>query len=256
MSEDESKTDSDMDYTGTLKGLISGIMAQVNELMNEIETVHLTIMEQALNHISDQSLILTFGRSRCVESFFVAAAKNQKRSFQVLVAESAPYYGGQEMAKRLAAKGIDVTVIADSAVFAMMPRVDKVVLPTHAVMANGGLIAPSGGHMLALAAQEHSVPVVCVTGLFKLCPLYPHDLNAFNELRSPASVLSYFDTTNRTRLREDAEVLNPAYDFVPPELIALYVTNNGGYQPSYIYRLLAEFYHPSDYSLDQGPPGL
>ena len=160
---------------------------QVNELKDELETSHDTIMDQAANHISDQSLILTFGSSRSVEKFFIAAAKGQTkgqgRKFQVIVAESAPYYGGQEMAARLAEKGVDVTVIADAAAFALMPRVDKVFLPTHAVMANGGLIAPSGGHMLALAAQEHSVPVVCITGLFKLCPLYPHNLDAFNELR-------------------------------------------------------------------------
>jgi len=35
-------------------------------------------------------------------------------------------------------------------------------------------------------------------------------------------------------------------DYVPPELVDLYVTNIGGFQPSYIYRLLNEFYHPDD----------
>lgn len=29
--------------------------------------------------------------------------------------------------------------------------------------------------MIALAAKELSVPVVCVTGLFKLAPVYRHD---------------------------------------------------------------------------------
>ena len=182
-----SPTEEFVDYTRNLKGLLPNIMTQVNELKDELETSHETIMDQAANHISDQSLILTFGSSRSVEKFFIAAAKGQTkgqgRKFQVIVAESAPYYGGQEMAARLAEKGVDVTVIADAAAFALMPRVDKVFLPTHAVLANGGLIAPSGGHMLALAAQEHSVPVVCITGLFKLCPLYPHNLDAFNELR-------------------------------------------------------------------------
>ena len=49
-------------------------------------------------------------------------------------------------------------------------------------------------------------------------------------------------------------MLNPAYDYVPPELLDLYITNNtttttGGHQPSYIYRLLTEYYHPADYTL-------
>jgi translation initiation factor eIF-2B subunit beta len=48
--------------------------------------------------------------------------------------------------------GINTTLIPDAAVFALMSRVDKVIIGTHAVMANGGLVAPSGAYMIALAA--------------------------------------------------------------------------------------------------------
>lgn len=44
----------------------------------------------------------------------------------------------------------------------------QVILSTHAVVANGGLIALNGSHAVALAAKDLSVPVVCVTGLFKV----------------------------------------------------------------------------------------
>ena len=43
---------------------------------------------------------------------------------------------------------------------------------------------------------------------------------------------------------------NPMFDYVPPELISLFVTDTGGYTPSYIYRLLAEYYTREDYDLD------
>jgi translation initiation factor eIF-2B subunit beta len=43
--------------------------------------------------------------------------------------------------------------------------------------------------------------------------------------------------------------INPAWDYVPPELVSLYITNSGGHNPSYIYRLLAEYYHPEDMDL-------
>lgn len=42
------------------------------------------------------------------------------------------------------------------------------------------------------------------------------------------------------------QVLNPAYDYIPPNLVDLYVTNQGGLQPSYIYRQLADYYHRDD----------
>ena len=47
-------------------------------------------------------------------------------------------FQGQELAVSLAKSGIETTVINDSAVFAMMSRVNKVLIGTHTVMANGG----------------------------------------------------------------------------------------------------------------------
>ena len=44
---------------------------------------------------------------------------------------------------------------------------------------------------------------------------------------------------------------NPAFDYVPPELISLFVTDTGGYTPSYVYRLLAEYYTREDYGLSR-----
>ena len=113
------------DYTLPLKGVMSSIMGSVNELLEELESVHDAISDQAEDHIPDGAKILTFGKSRSVELFIRAAAK-KKRTFQVIVCESAPYYGGHDMAKCLCDAGIDVTVIQDAAVFAVMPLVDKV----------------------------------------------------------------------------------------------------------------------------------
>lgn len=41
----------------------------------------------------------------------------------------------------------------------MMSRVNKVIIGTHTVMANGGLRAACGAHTLAMAAKHYSVPV-------------------------------------------------------------------------------------------------
>ena len=44
------------------------------------------------------------------------------------MAEGAPRHGGQELARRLAQAGLHTTLIPDSAIFAMMARVNKVLL--------------------------------------------------------------------------------------------------------------------------------
>lgn len=70
-------------------------------------------------------------------------------------------------------------------------------------MANGGLIAQSGTHMIALAAKYYNVPFVVCTGLlllllfikyiglYKLSPLYPFDQDTYNDVKSPAAVLKF-----------------------------------------------------------------
>ena len=79
---------------------------------------------QALEHIHANEVILTVGRSKTVEAFLKNAAKERK--FQVIVAECGPYYQGQAMAASLAKAKIQTTVITDSAIFAIMSRVNKV----------------------------------------------------------------------------------------------------------------------------------
>jgi translation initiation factor eIF-2B subunit beta len=43
----------------------------------------------------------------------------------------------------------------------------------------------------------------------------------------------------------------PAVDYIDPECIDLLITDTGGYTPSYIYRLLAEYYSREDYALSK-----
>ncbi|XP_047159133.1 probable translation initiation factor eIF-2B subunit beta [Vigna umbellata] len=77
-------------------------------------------------------------------------------------------YQGHILAKELAARGLQTTVISDSAVFALISRVNMVIVGAHAVMANGGVIAPVGLNMVALAAQRHAVPFVVLAGSHKV----------------------------------------------------------------------------------------
>lgn len=64
------------------------------------------------------------------------------------------------------------------------------------MLANGGLVAGTGAHALALAAKQHEVPFVVCTGLYKLCPLYPtFGQDSFNNLDSPNAILTFGEGT-------------------------------------------------------------
>lgn len=185
----------------------------------------------------------------------------------------------------------------------MMARVNKVIVGAHGVMANGGLITTAGCHLLALAAEHASVPLVACAGLYKLTPLFPSGPESFNMLLSPQPMVQYEEGLS------GVHVPNPAYDYVPPELVSLLITNrsplrvrdplvtlhpstlpppfthpappgtlspppftfhllpsinphrlpstilrSGPSHASYIYRLLAEYYHQEDYVLEDVAP--
>ncbi|KAL5719988.1 hypothetical protein ACHQM5_012704 [Ranunculus cassubicifolius] len=248
-SEGKSKS---ADRNSRVRKLKHEVIEAVNQLLQEIDTCHELIAEQAVEHIHQNEVILTLGRSRTVMEF-LCAAKEKKRSFRVFVAEGAPRYQGHILAKELVARGLQTTVITDSAVFAMISRVNMVIVGAHAIMANGGVIAPVGLNMVALAAQRHAVPFVVVAGSHKLCPLYPHNPEVLlNDLRSPSELLDFgefsdcmdFGSGNGSPL---IHVVNPAFDYVPPKLVSLFITDTGGHNPSYMYRLIADYYSADDF---------
>uniref|UniRef100_A0A3B5L888 Translation initiation factor eIF2B subunit beta n=1 Tax=Xiphophorus couchianus TaxID=32473 RepID=A0A3B5L888_9TELE len=214
--------------------LKANVIEAINELLTELEGTTDNISMQALEHIHSNEVIMTIGRSRTVEAFLRDAAR--KRKFHVIVAECAPFCQGHEMATNLSKAGIETTVIADAAIFAVMSRVNKVIIGTQTVLANGGLRAVNGTHTLALAAKHHSTPLIVCAPMFKL---------------SPQSSLSLKVHPHQFTLQilSKVNVHCPVFDYVPPELITLFISNIGGHAPSYIYRLMSELYHPEDHEL-------
>ncbi|KAJ2413599.1 GCD complex subunit gcd7 [Coemansia sp. RSA 2530] len=217
--------------------LKSLVIQEINDYIVELEKTEEEIADNAREHIHSNEIILTCGRSATVEQFLKHAASKVK--IHVIVAECAPAYDGHEQARALAGPNIDVVVVADAAVFAIMSRVNKVILGAHAVLANGGLVAASGSHTIAAAARHHSTQVVVCAGLYKYSPMFPFDDDRFNTLVSPDTVLAY----GNGDLVDAVDVCNPRYDYVPPELVDILVDHTGGHLPSYLYRLLQENYN-------------
>lgn len=222
------------------------VLQELDSLKEELAVVYKDISKQARDHIHANEVILTYGHSSSVEGFLKQAAAY--RTFEVVVAEGLPEGTGRYMADRLSKAGIKTTLIPDSAVFAIMPRINKVLSGVHCVMANGVLLAITGTHLLALAARHYSVPFVVLTGLYKLCPLYPYpsDMDMYCNFGSPADTLSFRELSYDQNPR--VKVPSPLYEYVPAELVTLYISEQA-HNPSFLHRLLSEYYHPEDYEL-------
>jgi len=142
-----------------------------------------------------------------------------------------------------------VTVIDDTAAFSVMSRVHKVIIGTHTILANGGLKAIAGCHPVLLAAKYYNVPVriiqtssyarvryfihvikcsfgfqvIVLAPLYKLSPEYPlsNNVKITNRFVSPELLVEFQDLLTM----EDAHIYAPVFDYVPPELITLFIFN-------------------------------
>lgn len=101
----------------------------------------------------------------CVKlQWFLYFSSPHAAAAQVVVAEGAPYLEGLTMAQQLQSAGIATLVIPDVSIFALMARVNKVLIGAQAVLATGGILGPSGSKLVAQAAKHYRVPFIVVTG--------------------------------------------------------------------------------------------
>ena len=224
----------------SVKDLRAEVINGIEEIIDELDQVDDQIAAYALEHIHSNEIILTYTSSVTIQKFLLKAAT--KRKFTVIHAEAFPnnhqathatVVGAQQnpdseddmsaevFQKPLIAAGITVILIPDAAVFALMSRVNKVILGTHVVLANGGLVAAAGAKTIAKAARMHRTPVVVVTGVYKLSPIYPFDFDSLIEYGDASKVFGYEDGD----LVDKVDVENPLFDYVPAELVDLYITN-------------------------------
>ncbi|OCB84124.1 eukaryotic translation initiation factor 2B beta subunit [Sanghuangporus baumii] len=209
------------------QGLKPVLMEAIQDVLDELETVYDNVSKGAKDHIHSDEIILTIGKSKTVESYLKAAA--HYRNFTVIVAETCPSFSGHEMARGLSSAGISTVLVPDSSIYAIMSRVNKVILGAHAILANGGMFAVTGSLLVATAARAHSTPVVICAGQFKLTPLWNvyHQYGAL-DFADPSSVLGFDEGS----LVDKVDVINPYYDYVAPELFDVYITNElGGFFP-------------------------
>lgn len=216
------------------------IIEGIQELIDEIENVDDTIMGMSVEMIHENEILLTpSSGSRTVLEFLLRAVR-QKRNFTVLVVDSFPNesFVSQEFARKLDKAGIRTIIIPDTAIFAVMSQVGKVLIATRAIFPNGGCVSSAGVAMACECAREYRVPVLAVSSLYKVCPEYPFDIQSLIEMGDSSKVLPFTDGD----LMDTVQVVNPTYDYVVPEHIDIYITNLGGYSPSFMYRIVMDQY--------------
>ena len=228
-----------------------------DELVYDIQNASDSIKEYAPRYINDGDIVLTYSKSYAVSNFLQAANSldGSNNRIRVICCETFPVLSGQEFVLDLVSKGINAYLIHDAAAYSVMSLCSKVVIGCHAILANGGILVPSGGSNIVMAAKQFKVPVIVLSGMYKvslfdysfyslqLVPQFCSDQSTINDMSSPNSVIPYRMCDKQLR---EVDVVNPVYDYIPPEYIDLILTTKGGYDPSYIFRLMKDCYPNKD----------
>uniref|UniRef100_A0A3B5BK42 Translation initiation factor eIF2B subunit beta n=1 Tax=Stegastes partitus TaxID=144197 RepID=A0A3B5BK42_9TELE len=106
------------------------------------------------------------------------------------------------------------------------------------------------GHEMATSLSKDGIETTVITdaaifAVMSRVNKFPNEEDTFHKFVSPHEVLPFTEG----EILSKVNVHCPVFDYVPPELITLFISNIGGHAPSYIYRLMSELYHPEDHEL-------
>jgi methylthioribose-1-phosphate isomerase len=162
----------------------------------------------------------------------IRATKESGKKIKVIATETRPIMQGSRLtAFELKHDGIDVSLIPDTAVGYAMSKglVTKVIVGADRILRTGYVYNKIGTYQIATMAKQHKIP------FYVAAPLSTFDLksnpkNVIIEQRKASEVTGIGD---KKTAPDDINVINPAFDMTPPELITGIITEAGVATPPF-----------------------
>jgi methylthioribose-1-phosphate isomerase len=162
----------------------------------------------------------------------IRATKEAGKKIKVIATETRPVQQGSRLtAFELKHDGIDVSLIPDTAVGYTMANklVNKVVVGADRILRTGHVYNKIGTYQVALMAKQHGIP------FYVAAPLSTFDLKSnpkdvIIEQRKGSEVTQIGD---KKTAPDGINVINPAFDMTPPELISGIITEAGIAKPPF-----------------------
>jgi methylthioribose-1-phosphate isomerase len=163
----------------------------------------------------------------------IRKAFEQGKKIHVFTCETRPYLQGARItAYELKKFGIPYTLITDNMSGYCMSRgmIQKVIVGSDRVAANGDLANKVGTYMHALAANEHNIPFYTATSSHTIDFLIARGTEIEVEMRNSSEVTSL----NGQRLApEGTEAIYPSFDITPHRFISGIITEKGVILPPF-----------------------
>lgn len=213
-----------------------------DEFIRMVDESHRKIMEYGSKLIQDEYVVFTHCHSTAVVDIILHAFREGKR-VEVINTETRPLFQGRITLRELARNGVRVTHVPDSAVRYFIKNANIVIVGADTITSDGYLVNKVGTSHLALAAWEAGIPFYSAAEFIKFSPASLEGGEVVIEFRSADEVLNIYPGSLVDELRvRNVEVLNPAFDFTPPELITAFITNLGVIPPQLSVLIIKEMF--------------
>ena len=203
---------------------------EINKTMGKIGSVLFDDNDTIMTHCNAGALAtVAYGTALGV----IRATRESGKNIKVIATETRPVQQGSRLtAFELKHDGFDVSLIADTAVGYTMANglVDKVIVGADRIVKTGHVFNKIGTYQIAIMAKQHGIP------FYVAAPLSTIDMKSkaedvIIEMRKGSEVTGIGD---KKTAPDDINVINPAFDLTPPELISAIITEKGVAKPPYI----------------------
>ena len=196
---------------------------KINKLMGKNGSILFDDNDTIMTHCNAGALAtVAYGTALGV----IRATRESGKKVKVIATETRPIQQGSRLtAFELKHDGFDVSLIPDTAVGYSMANglVNKVVVGADRIVKTGHVFNKIGTYQVATMAKQHGIP------FYVAAPLSTIDLETkFNdvviEMRKGDEVTGI---GGKKTAPDEINVINPAFDMTPPELISGIITENG-----------------------------
>ena len=223
----------------TVQEIKTNVVETAKKMAGEDIKINMTMGKIGSELLDDNDTIMTHCNAGALATVgygtalgVIRATKDNGKNIKVIATETRPVQQGSRLtAFELKHDGIDVSLIPDTAVGYTMANslVNKIIVGADRILRTGHVYNKIGTYQLAIMAKQHNLP------FYVAAPLSTFDMknnteDVIIEQRKASEVTGIGD---KKTAPDGINVINPAFDMTPPELISGIITENGVAKPPY-----------------------
>ena len=217
----------------TVDAIRNNVVEEAKKMAEEDIQINMSMGKNGSELFSDNDTIMTHCNAGALATVgygtalgVIRATKDSGKNIKVIATETRPVQQGSRLtAFELKHDGIDVSLIPDTAVGYTMANdlVNKIVVGADRILRTGHVYNKIGTYQVATMAKQHDIP------FYVAAPLSTFDMESnpedvIIEQRKASEVTGIGD---KKTAPDGINVINPAFDMTPPELIAGIITEKG-----------------------------